>query len=130
MLTAGTILLDKKAPRPDWFRWVGDAGPAGWITIRHGRTPQDLDRDLAVGGWSFFSMAGSIRKTGWGGSRTSAMRQATTRVIAAAQQRGCNGLEIDDVVSRSGLGITFITIAAHARHLQNQAQKGAPFVAA
>jgi hypothetical protein len=65
-------------------------------------------------------MAGSIRANAFGFERQKMVNAALKRVIASVQLQRCNCLEIDDVATHSFLGIPYITVSAHARHIQKR----------
>jgi hypothetical protein len=63
-------------------------------------------------------MANSIRRTAFGFNRASMIAAALKRVITNVRQERCNCLEIDDVVMHSFLGVPYVSVSAHARHIQ------------
>ena len=88
----------------------------GWSVIRNLRST--LDAETAKAGWTFFFMAGKIEGTGFGVDREKTLRAALGRVAAHAKSKHCNSFEIIHVTSKRFLGIFRVTVAAHARHLQ------------
>ena len=79
---------------------------------------QQLSKKLAVEGWTLFYMAGGIRTTAFGFEKQGMIRAALKRLIAMVRLQKCNCLEIDDVVMHSFLGIPYVSIAGHSRHIQ------------
>jgi hypothetical protein len=89
----------------------------GWSYLINS-TSAELDGNLRRIGWSFFYMAGEIRKIGFGFTSRSRMKRAVTRVIEAVKLQQCNSLEITQVQTKSFLGLPYTSLVAHARHVQ------------
>jgi hypothetical protein len=110
----GTNLPDAMSLQPSAFshswRSVPDAGGVG------------LDAQLGKAGWTFFYMAGAIRKHAFGFDEDKRMRTAVSRVIQDVQSEKCNCLEITGVTTKAFLGIPYVSITAHARHIQDGTQ--------
>jgi hypothetical protein len=47
-----------------------------------------------------------------------AIDSALQRVIAGARLQHCNCIEIDEVSAHSFLGIPYVSVSAHTRHIQ------------
>jgi hypothetical protein len=95
----------------------GEAYSSSWTSI----SSHDLDQlDLAVNkaGWTFFFMAGEIKVSAFGFSKEKAVLRAVERVIATAESHKCNCLEITQVSPKTFLGIPYVHVRAHARHIQ------------
>ena len=118
MISSGTILLEKNAPHPQCFQLEDDSCPNAWISVRHGLTDHELEKVLSATGWTFFYMANVMRTTAFGLNRAKMIRRALQRLITNAKLRKCNCLEIDDVAAHSFLGMPYISISAHSRHIQ------------
>ena len=69
-------------------------------------------------------MAGAIRTTVFGFDRLKMMGAALKRLIKNVKLQKCNCLEIDNVAVHSFLGLPYMSISAHPRHIQ----KGMVFV--
>jgi hypothetical protein len=63
-------------------------------------------------------MAGKVKATAFGFDRQRAMDKALTRLIAGAMLQNCNGLEIDEVATRTFIGVPGVSVSAHTRHIQ------------
>ena len=81
-----------------------------------------LDAQLMKSGWTLFYMAGVIQKRAFGFDRDKRMRRAVTRVIEDVQAERCNCVEITDLASKTFLGIPYVSVTAHARHIQDGSQ--------
>ena len=81
-------------------------------------TSAQLDRELESAGWTFFYMAGEIRTRGFGFNDESRTDRAVAHVINAVKLEKCNCLEITQIRRRSLLGLPYMSVVAHARHIQ------------
>jgi len=63
-------------------------------------------------------MAGKVRATAYGLDRQKSMDKALAKLIAGAMRQKCNCLEIDEVATRTFLGIPGVSVSAHTRHIQ------------
>jgi hypothetical protein len=81
-----------------------------------------LSAELAKAGWTFFYMAGIVRKHAFGFDEETRTRTALGRVIREVRAQHCNCLELTRLVTKSFLGIPYVSITAHARHIQDGSQ--------
>jgi hypothetical protein len=89
----------------------------GWRVVEN-LDRNTLARSIEGANWSFFYLAGEIRATAFGRDRPGTLRRAVHRVLAKQEGQKFNSLEIAKVVSKRFLGIPFINITAHSRHIQ------------
>ena len=118
MITSGTILLAKDAPRPPCIQVEDHLFPDAWVSVAHNPAPHELERNLTAAGWAFFYMAGAVTATAFGFDQPSMIRAALHRVITSVSRQRCNCLEIDAVSTHSFLGIGYVSLSAHPRHIQ------------
>jgi hypothetical protein len=88
------------------------------MSVQHGLTPHELETKLAATGWTFFYLAGAIRMTACGFDWAKTINAAMKRVIKSVRQQRCNCLQIDEVAAHSFLGVPYVSVSAHARHVQ------------
>jgi hypothetical protein len=118
MITSGTILIEKGTPHPRCFQLEDDSYPNAWMSVTHNLTSHEFEKELATAGWTFFHMASAIRTMAFGFHRAKMIQTALKRVITNVRQQRCNCLEIDDVATHSFLGMPYVSVSAHARHIQ------------
>jgi hypothetical protein len=117
-INTGTILIEKHALRPQCFQLRDYAYPNAWMSVSHNLTPSELEKELSITGWTFFYMASAIRTTSFGFNRAKMIHAALKRIIADAKDQRCNCVEIDDVTTHSFLGMPYVRVSAHPRHIQ------------
>ncbi len=118
MITPGTILIERGTLLPQSFRLENESYPSAWMSVKSRLNFYELEKELASAGWTFFYMAGKITTTAFGFDRQKTVHTALKRLIASVRLQKCNCLEIDAVASRSFLGIPYVRVSAHSRHIQ------------
>ncbi len=118
MLTSGTTLIAKDTLRPACFHLGTGSYPNAWMPVEHNLTHHELESELAAQGWTYFFMAGAIRSIAFGFDRAKMINAALKRVITNVKLQKCNCLEIDGVGTHTFLGIPYMSVSAHARHIQ------------
>ena len=78
----------------------------------------DLDRKIRAAGWNLFFMAGELRAVvpAWGGQNT--LRRGMKRLLAQTRAQHFNCLELTQVLRKRFLGIPYVSMGAHSRHIQ------------
>jgi hypothetical protein len=120
-ITVGTILIEKGARMPASLGLESAPYSSGWTSVSN-MDRKELDRELDRSGWTFFFMAGEMKITAIGRDREAAVRRAVNRVITNVESHKCNCLEITQVSAHSFLGVPYVSVCAHARHIQEGAE--------
>ena len=63
-------------------------------------------------------MPGEIKATVFGFDKQKALRAALKRLITDVKSQHCNSIEITSVVGKSFLGVPYVSVSAHSRHIQ------------
>jgi len=86
------------------------------------RDSSGLDHKVRAAGWNLFFMAGELRAVvpAWGGQNT--LRRGVKRLLAQTRLQGFNCLEVSHILKKRFLGIPYVSIAAHPRHIQEGCQ--------
>ena len=81
-----------------------------------------LDSKIRAAGWKLFFMAGELRTMvpAWGGQNT--LRRGVKRLLAQTRAEHFNCLELTHIMRKRFLGIPYLSIAAHSRHIQQGSQ--------
>jgi hypothetical protein len=116
-IESGTILIKESAPLPEALQLNGEPFVTGWTQVSdfdgHG-----LDRRIRESGWTFFYLAGEIKKTTFGFDAQKTVPKAVKRILASLKREKFNSLEITQVVSKHFLGVPCTQVYAHPRHVQ------------
>ena len=85
------------------------------LTVTDGFT---LDRKIHAAGWNFFFLATGVKVMFFGAIGAAKVQNAVTRILAKVKAQHFNGLEITEIAARSFLGVPYVTVIAHSRHMQ------------
>jgi len=77
-----------------------------------------LDRKIHAAGWNFFFMAAEVKVMFFGSLGAGNIQKALKRILEKVKQQQFNGLEVTEIVSRRFLGVPYVTVSAHSRHMQ------------
>ena len=118
MISSGTILMGRETLRPQCFQLEDNSASNTWLPVKHSLAPNELEKELWASGWTFFYIANQITTTAFGFDREKMIHRALKHLITDATLQKCNCLEIDTVATHSFLGIPYVSISAHPRHIQ------------
>jgi hypothetical protein len=116
-ITAGSILVEEGTRLPKSLREPGESNSNGWAAVKGARC--SVEKTIHEAGWTFFFMAGEIKATVFGFDRDKALRAAFKRLIVDVKSQHCNGIEITQIIDGSFCRLPYVSVSAHARHLQN-----------
>src|SRR5713226_2783884 len=115
-ITAGSILVEEGTHLPKSLLLQSESNSSGWAAVKDARAT--FEKAIQEAGWTFFFMAGEIKTTVFGFDRQKALRAALKRLIADVKSQHCNSIEITRVMGKSFLRVPYVSVSAHARHLQ------------
>jgi len=115
-ITAGDILIEEGTHLPDSLTLQGKPDSNGWTALNGTRSA--FETEIREAGWTFFFLAGEIKSTVFGFDKQRALRTALKRLIANVKTHNCNGIDIAQVTEKTFLKVPYVSVTAHARHLQ------------
>jgi hypothetical protein len=77
-----------------------------------------LDRKIHAAGWNFFYMAAEVKVMFFGAVGAAKMQDAVRRILGKVKQLNFNGLQVTGIVAKHFLGVPYVTVSAHSRHVQ------------
>jgi hypothetical protein len=77
-----------------------------------------LDRAIHAAGWNFFFMALEVKTMFLGVLAPEKIQRALKRILAKVKPQHFNSLEVTGIVARRFLGVPYVTVSAHSRHMQ------------
>ena len=78
-----------------------------------------LDRKIHAAGWNFFFMAEEVKATVFGSLATKSIPKALKRILLKVRKKqDFNCLEVTKMVENRFLGVPYITVCTHPRHIQ------------
>lgn len=114
----GTILLKEWPGMPQLIGFESEPGWGEWSMVK---VPDafTLDRKIHAAGWNFFFIAAEVKAMSFGSLRAAKVQSALKRILAKVKRQHFNGLEVTTIVARHFLGIPYVTVSAHSRHMQH-----------
>ena len=116
-INTDTILIKEGTLLPEGLQLESDPYLKGWRLVKN-LGGSGMDRKLGVARWAFFYMAGEINAMAFGSDSEKTTRRAVKQVIANMKSDRFNCLEISRVAAKSFLGLPYVAVAAHPRHIQ------------
>jgi hypothetical protein len=113
----GTFLIQESALLPDTLRFGRAESSNGWRSVSN-LDGKELDRQIREGGWTFFFLAGEVTASVFGWDPDQATRRALQRVLTDQGSEKFNCLEIAFVARKRFLGLYYVRVSAHWRHIQ------------
>ena len=112
----GTVFIEESTPLPNSLKFESEPYSNGWRSVKN-LNGYGLDRKIRQVGWTLFNLA-QIKASVFGFDREKAARTALNRVLANVKSDNFNSLEISQVAAKRFLGLPYVTVSAHVRHLQ------------
>jgi len=119
-IKTGTILLAEGILLPKSLMFESEAYAPGWRLVKN-LDSYGATQKISQAGWNFFYMAGLLKASVFGFDEEKATRQAIKQLIANMKSKYFNCLEITQVVGKRFLGLPYVSISAHSRHIQKTA---------
>ncbi len=77
-----------------------------------------LDRKIHAAGWNLFFMAAEVKVMFFGSLGAVKIQKALERILEKVKRQEFNGLEVTQIVARRFLGMPYVIVSAHSRHMQ------------
>lgn len=81
-----------------------------------------LDRKIHAAGWNFFFIAAEVKVMFLGSVGAAKIGNALQGLLRKVRPQNFNSLEITGIVARHFLGVPYVTVSAHSRHMQESCQ--------
>ena len=114
---AGSILMQECLGMTQFFGLESEPCSGNWSMVKTVNSFA-LDRKIHAAGWNFFFMAAEVKVMFFGAIGENKMNNALKRILGKVRERHFNGLEITEVVAQRFLGVPYVTVSAHSRHMQ------------
>ena len=113
----GTILMRESPRMTQLFGLESESYSGEWGVVK-AFDSFAIDRKIHAAGWNFFFMAAEVKALFFGALGAKKIQNALERILGKVKQQHFNGLEVTGIVAKRFLGVPYITISAHSRHLQ------------
>jgi hypothetical protein len=116
-IKVGTILMKEWLGMPQIPELETEPGFGEWSVVKL-TDAFALDRKIHAAGWNFFFMATEVKAVFLGVLGQEKIQSALQRILAKVKPQHFNGLEVTEIVARRFLGVPYVTVSAHSRHMQ------------
>lgn len=121
LLSAGTLLIQESMMLPDALKIETSTYSHDWRVVT--TEQKTLLARIGAAGWNFFFMVGKLKGTAFGTPTPANVRQAMGGLLRQVKDLHFNAVEIIGIRSSKAFGLVqYITISAHARHIQRSEQ--------
>jgi hypothetical protein len=115
--TSRTILIRDNALLPAGLAVESEVFLPGWRVVKN-LDGYGLGQKIEEAKWYFFYLAGEIRAIALGREGLGTLRRAVKRILVKREGQEFNSVEVTEIISKRFLGIPFMSVAAHFRHIQ------------
>jgi hypothetical protein len=112
-----TILIAEGALLPESLPLESEPYAYGWRLVKN-LDSKGLDQIISNAGWNFFYIAGVIETNAFGSDEKKTTHKAIKQVIANLKSKNFNCLKITRVAAKRSLGLTYVSVSVHSRHIQ------------
>ena len=116
-LRVGSILMDDR-PQISQALGLEDESYLGSWNLIKGFDGFSLDRKIHVAGWNFLFMVAEVKVTVFGSIGTGNIQRALKRILEKVKGQNFNCLEVTEILAKRFLGVPYVTVSAHSRHIQ------------
>ena len=117
-IKSGTLLIADGAVLPAALHCESQPFATGWGQVKN-LDSYGMDDIIGRAGWSFFYIAGGIQMIAFGADEEKATGKALKRIIASLKTKKFNCLEITKVAAKRFLGLRYVSVSVHLRHIQS-----------
>jgi hypothetical protein len=116
-IQVGSVLLHGREFAGRTLGLESESYSGGW-NLLHALDGFGLDRKLRSSGWNSFFLAAEVQATVLGRMHSATILSALKRILKKVSGQDFNGLEVTGISSGSMLGLQYVTVSAHSRHIQ------------
>jgi len=116
-IQVGTILIEDRPLVTRVLDLESESYSGNWSVVNaiDGFT---LDHKIHAAGWNFFFMAEEVKAIVFGSLKAKSIQKALNRICLKVQKQDFNCLEVTKMVENRFLGVPYITVCTHPRHIQ------------
>jgi hypothetical protein len=113
----GTILIEDRPLIAQVLGLESEPYSGNWSVIK-GLDGSSLDRKIHTAGWNFFFIATEIKVMIFGGIGAANIHSALKRILEKVREQNFNCFEVTGIVAKHFLGVPYVTVSGHSRHVQ------------
>ena len=116
-INSDSILIKEGTTLPESLQLESEPYLEGWKLVKN-LGSSGLDRKLCEARWNLFYMAEEVSAVVVGFDLEKMTRRAVERVLGSMKSDRYNCVEIVDVAANRFLGLSYVTVTARPRHIQ------------
>lgn len=121
-IKVGSILIEKDSPHmAEALALESDAYLGNWSVVKV-LDSFAMDDKIRAAGWHFFFLAAEVKVMFFGAIGDHKIQNAVKRILEKVRPEKFNCLEVTGVVAKRFLGMPYVTMTAHSRHIQRGCQ--------
>lgn len=117
VIKSGDLLIAEGANLPESMQLETEPYAYGWRLVKNFDL-KEFRQIINQAGWNFFYIAGAVETNAFGSDEKKTTRKAIKQLIAKLKAKNFNCLEITQVETRRSLGMPYVSVSAHSRHIQ------------
>jgi hypothetical protein len=117
-IQVGTILIEDRPAMAQALDLQCQPYTANWGVLNT-LDAFGLNGKIHAAGWNFFFMAAEVRVMFLGAVGATKIQSALQRMLEKLRPLNFNCLEVTGIVAQRFLGIPYIVVSAHSRHIQH-----------
>ena len=115
-IQVGTILIEDRPLVPRVLDLKSESYSGNWSVVK-AIDGFALDHKIHAAGWNFFFMADEVKATVFGSLAAKSTQKALKRICLKVRKQDFNCLEVTKMVENRFLGVPYITVCTHPRHI-------------
>ena len=113
----GTLLIEDRPLILRALDLESESYSGAWGVLQS-HTSATLDKRIRGTGWNCFFMAAEVKATVLGALAAKSIRRALKQIFARVRKPDFNCLEVTKISEGRFLGVPYVTVSAHSRHIQ------------
>ncbi|MGA8311514.1 MAG: hypothetical protein WB755_15895 [Terriglobales bacterium] len=116
-IQVGTILIEDRPLVTQILDLESESYSGNWSVIK-AIDGFAFDRKIHAAGWNFFFIAEEVKATVFGSLAARSIQKALKRILVKVRKQDFSYLEVTKMVENRFLGVPYITVCTHPRHIQ------------
>ncbi|MGA8763377.1 MAG: hypothetical protein WB562_10975 [Candidatus Sulfotelmatobacter sp.] len=117
VVQVGTILIEECPGIAELLELDSESYVGNWSLVK-ALNGMALDSKIHAAGRNFFFMAAEVKVMFFGALGAKKILNALQRILGKVRPQHFNTLEVTGIVARHFLGLPYVTVSAHSRHIQ------------
>lgn len=118
IVQVGSVLLGEESPHmTEVLHIQSEPYLENWSVVK-GLNGITLDGRIRAAHWNFFFLADEVEAMFFGAIGANKIKRALERIAHKVKLREFNCLEVTGIVAKRFLGIRYVTVSVHSRHIQ------------